>query len=243
MDPRFCQEDLHKRVPVSRHDGAESINLPATGRLRHLGRGGTGSGFQAHGCHGRTAAEPLCHGEMFDGLLPPPRAVEVHARARRRQAMVFQRPVMLRRSVAANVDFALKLQQKPDRSRRDEILSMVDLLQLSRQPARRLSGGEQQRLALARALVTEPEVLFLDEPAANLDPGATVAIETIVKRARDNGTKIVVVTHDIGQARRLADDIVFMHRGKAIERSDAKFFFASPRTPEALRFLGGELVL
>lgn len=162
---------------------------------------------------------------------------------RQRQAMVFQRPVMLRRSVAANVDFALKLQREADLSRRDEILAMVDLLGLSRQPARLLSGGEQQRLALARALVTDPEVLFLDEPAANLDPGATAAIEAIVERARDSGTKIVIVTHNIGQARRLADDIVFMHRGKAIEHSEATQFFAAPKTSEGSRFLQGELVI
>ncbi|PPR63467.1 MAG: Tungstate uptake system ATP-binding protein TupC [Alphaproteobacteria bacterium MarineAlpha4_Bin2] len=210
------------------------LDLQASGITAIMGPNGAGKSLLLRLLHGLIAPSS---GEIrWAGK-------QLELSVRRRQAMVFQRPVMLRRSVAANVDFALKLQRKPDRSRRDEILAMVDLLQLSRQPARRLSGGEQQRLALARALVTEPEVLFLDEPAANLDPGATVAIETIVKRARDNGTKIVVITHDIGQARRLADDIVFMHRGKAIERSDAKFFFASPRTPEALRFLGGELVL
>jgi len=210
------------------------LDLQASGITAIMGPNGAGKSLLLRLLHGLIAPSS---GEIrWAGK-------QLELSVRRRQAMVFQRPVMLRRSVAANVDFALKLQRRPDRSRRDEILSKVDLLQLSRQPARRLSGGEQQRLALARALVTEPEVLFLDEPAANLDPGATVAIETIVKRARDNGTKIVVVTHDIGQARRLADDIVFMHRGKAIERSDAKHFFASPGTPEALRFLGGELVL
>ena len=162
---------------------------------------------------------------------------------RRRQAMVFQRPIMLRRSVAANVDFVLKIQQTADKSRRDEILTAVDLLTLSGQSARRLSGGEQQRLALARALVTEPAVLFLDEPTANLDPSSTAAIETIVNRARDDGTKIVLVTHDIGQARRLADDIVLMNRGKIVERSEAKRFFESPSSEEGIRFLRGELVI
>ena len=107
----------------------------------------------------------------------------------------------------------------------------------------RLSGGEQQRLALARALATDPEVLFLDEPTANLDPAATAVIEAVVERIRDAGTKAIFVTHDIGQARRLADDIVFMHRGRICETGPAVTFFDTPCTSEAQQFLQGELVL
>ncbi len=157
--------------------------------------------------------------------------------------MVFQRPILLRRSVAANIEFTLNVHGNLDPARRDAVLSAVDLLDRSAQPARRLSGGEQQRLALARALATDPEVLFLDEPTANLDPAATAVIEAAVERIRDAGTKAIFVTHDIGQARRLADDIVFMHRGRICETDPAVTFFDMPRTREAQQFLQGELVL
>mgnify|MGYP001254400651 FL=1 len=186
---------------------------------------------------------------LLHGLLPPTSgsirwdgqpASDTH---RRRQAMVFQRPVLLRRSVAANIEFALDLHGNQDPARRDTVLSAVDLQDYAAQPARRLSGGEQQRLALARALATDPEVLFLDEPTANLDPAATAVIEAAVGRIRDAGTKAVFVTHDIGQARRLADDIVFMHRGRICETGYAVTFFDTPRTSEAQQFLQGELVL
>lgn len=162
---------------------------------------------------------------------------------RRKQAMVFQRPVMLRRSVAANIDFALNLRGRPHKADREQILRAVDLFDHRSQSARSLSGGEQQRLALGRALATRPQVLFLDEPTANLDPAATAAIEKIVTVAHENGTKIVFVTHDIGQARRLADDILFMHQGRLIEQSSAEPFFSQPGSREARHFLAGELVL
>ena len=120
-----------------------------------------------------------------------------------RQAMVFQRPVLLRRSVAANLEFVTK-----DRALRDRLLARVDLLDKARRPARALSGGEQQRLAFARALATDPQVMFLDEPTAGLDPASTAQIETLVQEAQSEGTKIIFVTHDIGQARRLAHDVI-----------------------------------
>jgi tungstate transport system ATP-binding protein len=110
-------------------------------------------------------------------------------------------------------------------------------------PARRLSGGEQQRIALARALAREPEVLFLDEPTASLDPAAAKAVEDIVSAVAASGVKIVMATHELGQARRLAGDIVFLARGRLIERADAQRFFASPATPEAAAFLRGDLVI
>ncbi len=164
-------------------------------------------------------------------------------KVRRRQAMVFQRPVMLHRSVAANIDFVLKLRGRASRERREEILSDVGLAAHARQSARLLSGGEQQRLALARALATEPAILFLDEPTANLDPAATGAIEDIVKRAHEGGAKIVYVTHDIGQARRLAGEVVFMHRGRILEQTPAAQFFSTPHSAEARNFIAGKLVL
>ena len=167
------------------------------------------------------------------------------ADAARRQAMVFQRPIMLRRSVAANVDYALALGRvgRAGRAeRRDAVLARTGLTALARQPARMLSAGEQQRLALARAWVLEPEVLFLDEPTASLDPAATRAVEEIVGAIHGAGTKIVMTTHDLGQARRLADEIVFLHRGRLLERAPADRFFDAPATAEAKAFLEGELL-
>jgi len=166
------------------------------------------------------------------------------AEIRRRQAMVFQRPVLLRRSVAANIDFVLGLRGRVDRQRRREILEMVGLADRERQPARLLSGGEQQRLALGRALVTDPEVLFLDESTASLDPASVLMIEQIVTKARtERGVKIVFITHDLGQARRLADDIVFMHRGKLVEHTSAERFFTEPKSRAARDYVAGRIVL
>jgi len=157
-----------------------------------------------------------------------------------RLAMVFQRPVMLRRSAAANVAYALN---RNDPARVNELLKQVGLAHLADRPARRLSGGEQQRLALARALARDPEILFLDEPTASLDPAATKAVEDIVSKVASTGVKIVMATHDIGQARRLAGEIVLLARGRLLERAGASAFFNHPQTPEAAAFLRGDLVI
>ncbi len=157
-----------------------------------------------------------------------------------RLAMVFQRPVMLRRTAAANVAYALPAR---DDKRVTELLTQVGLAHLADRPARKLSGGEQQRLALARALARDPEILFLDEPTASLDPAATKSVEDIVRAIAATGVKIVMATHDIGQARRLAGDIVFLARGRLVERADAAQFFNAPATSEAGAFLRGDLVI
>ncbi len=162
---------------------------------------------------------------------------------RRRQAMVFQTPVLLRRSVAANIDFVLKQRGAAKYATRSGVLEKVGLQDKARQPARLLSGGEQQRLALARALATEPEVLFLDEPTASLDPASVLMIEEIVRAAQDQGTKVIFVTHDVGQARRLADEVIFLHRGHVLERTAAAQFFDTPNSHEAGEFLAGRIVL
>ncbi|CAG0908048.1 unnamed protein product, partial [Cyprideis torosa] len=157
-----------------------------------------------------------------------------------RQAMVFQKPVLLRRSVAANLDFVLKARGK-DRVRRDTMLAHAGLSHKANQPARLLSGGEAQRLALSRALATDPEVLLLDEPTASLDPASVLAIEQIVSEARNRGVRIIFVTHDIGQARRMADDVVFLHRGRVAEHSPAATFFPDPRSDAARDYLNGRI--
>ncbi len=162
---------------------------------------------------------------------------------RQRQAMVFQSPVLLRRSVAANVDFALKVRGKSNPVRRDELLELVGLLELSARPARLLSGGEQQRLSLARALSCDPDVLLLDEPTANLDPASVAVIEGILKGACASGVKIIFVTHDIGQAKRLGDEIVFLHQGQVAEQCSAEDFFTRPTSEVAQAYLEGRLVV
>jgi tungstate transport system ATP-binding protein len=157
-----------------------------------------------------------------------------------RLAMVFQRPVMLRRSAAANVAYALA---RHDPARVSGLLAQVGLAHLADRPARRLSGGEQQRLALARALARDPEILFLDEPTASLDPAAAKAVEDIIADVAASGVKIVMATHELGQARRLAGDIIFLARGRLIERAGADVFFNAPQTREAAAFLHGDLVI
>ena len=163
-----------------------------------------------------------------------------------RRAIVFQRPVMLRRSALGNLRYALAAADVPrtERSKRaDELLALVGLRGLSERPARRMSGGEQQRLAIARALAKEPEILFLDEPTASLDPAATKATEDIIQSIAARGIKIVMATHDLGEARRLAGEIVLMHRGRIVEIADTTTFFNSPKTDAARRFVSGELLV
>ncbi len=167
-------------------------------------------------------------------------------RARLRQAMVFQTPVLLRRSVGANMRYAISLRGLKGRAlaeRAEVWLRRADLLDLARRPARALSGGEQQRLAVARALSTGPDVLFLDEPTASLDPASVLAIEGLIAGAHAAGTKIVLITHDLGQARRLADEVVFLYRGQVAETGPAESFFDSPRSDPARAFLEGRIVL
>ncbi len=163
-----------------------------------------------------------------------------------RRAILFQRPAMLRRSAAGNIRYALAAAKVP-RARREarvaELMADVGLSGLERRPARRLSGGEQQRLALARALARDPDLLFLDEPTASLDPAATKAIEDIVRKIGARGVKVVMSTHDLGQARRVAGEVVLMHRGRLIENTPAEEFFVKPRTDEARKFIAGELLV
>ena len=163
-----------------------------------------------------------------------------------RRALMFQRPVMLRRTAAANIAYGLIHADYPSANvaaRTAELLERVGLSDLAMRPARRLSGGEQQRLALARALARDPELLLLDEPTASLDPASTHSVEEIIRSAAQSGIKIIMATHDLGQLRRLAGEVVFMMRGRVREQTLAAVFLNAPFTPEAAAFVRGELVL
>ena len=189
---------------------------------------------------------------LMHGLIEPTEGVILWGNApmddkiRRRQAMVFQKPVLLRRTAAANIAYALGLRGLSRRKRTKRALQALELAGLQRHaftPARVLSGGEQQRLCLARALSLDPEVLLLDEPTASLDPASTLAIERVLIDAKHRGIKVIVVTHDVGQARRLAQDIIFLHHGRLIEHQPAGRFFERPLSDAARGFISSGLVL
>jgi len=202
-----------------------------------LGPNGAGKSLLLRCLHG--LIEPKSGSVRQDGE-------PLNAKARARQAMVFQKPVLLRRSVSANLDYVLRRQglSRKDRAAQiDTLLAEGGLSAKARQPARSLSGGEAQRLAILRALAMQPEILFLDEPTSALDPAATQVIEAMILRASARGTRIVMVTHDIGQARRLGRDIVLMQGGKVAEHAPAARFFDAPQTRAAQQYLSGALVI
>ncbi len=215
-----------------------SFELTAGMRTVILGPNGAGKSLTLRLCHGLIppSAGLIAWG---DGNIPS-------AYLTRRQAMVFQKPVMLRRSTAANISHALACHgvKRRDRPARvAEALARTGLEALARTPARVLSAGEQQRLALARAWILRPEVMFLDEPTASLDPSSTRSVEDIILAIHNAGTKIILTTQDLGQAKRIADEILFLDRGRLIERATANEFFAGPATPEARAFISGELIM
>jgi tungstate transport system ATP-binding protein len=192
---------------------------------------------------GKSLTLRLCH-----GLLRPASGRIEWAAAPgdgRRHAMVFQRPVMLRRSARANMHHALSLAgiAGPARRRRAaEALEHFGLASLADRSARLLSGGEQQRLAIARAWSLRPQVLFLDEPTSSLDPAATKAIEEMIAAIHAEGVKIVMTTHDLGQAHRVADDVLFLNHGRLLEHTPAAQFFDQPQSEHARAFVRGELL-
>lgn len=203
------------------------------GRTVVMGANGAGKSVLLRLLHGLLAPT---QGDINWGGKPIDQSIRV------RQAMVFQRPVLLRRSVLANIQFVLDRRVRDGAAKALEILQQVGLERQVKRPARQLSGGEQQRLALARALALEPLVLFLDEPTANLDPAATAQIESIIDSFHANGTKVILVTHDLGQAGRVADDVIFLHHGRLVERALAAPFFEKPQSKIARNYLAGKLV-
>ncbi|HSH40931.1 MAG TPA: ATP-binding cassette domain-containing protein [Arenicellales bacterium] len=212
--------------------------------VTHTFRDSSISVLLGHNGAGKTLLLKVCH-----GLLAPTTGRVEWARPDRAwrpcvQAMVFQKPVLLRRSVRRNIEHVLKACRVPveKRSMRiEQALAMARLEDMADRPARQLSGGEQQRVALARAWAAQPEVLILDEPCTYLDPGAMHEVEQIITAFHDSGTKIIMSTHDLGQARRLAGEVVLMHRGTIAEAGDAGKFFTEPATEESRAFLEGRL--
>ena len=212
-----------------------NCTLEAGPRTMILGANGAGKSLFLRLCHG--LIRPTTGRVLWQGAKGRDPADA--------QAMVFQRPVMLRRSVAANVDYALKLRGMAAAERRaavEDALDHTGLRRLADNPARVLSVGEQQKLALARAWALQPEVLFLDEPTASLDPAATHAVEQIINAIDAAGTRIVMTTHDLGQARRLGDEVMFLDRGRLLEKTPAERFFSEPENDLAQAFLKGELL-
>ena len=211
-----------------------SFTITAGPRTAILGPNGAGKSLLLRICHG--LIRPSGGHVDWEGA--------GNADTLLRQAMVFQRPVMLRRTAAENVDYALRVRNVPKRERKrlvTEALKATRLFRHAGHQARVLSVGEQQRLALARAWALRPDVLFLDEPTANLDPAVTRTIEDLIAAIDESGTKIIMTTHDLGQARRLADEVIFLHRGRLLEQTPAEEFFDRPRSEAARAFVAGEL--
>ena len=213
--------------------GPLSLTLGAGPRSIILGPNGAGKSLLLRLCHG--LLQPTAGRVLWQ--VPP-------AEARRRQAMVFQRGGWLMHHMCHQVDFALRLRRVADEDRPEQVaaaLAATGLSALAGQPARSLSGGEQQRLALARAWAVQPEVLFLDAPTASLDPSSARAVENVITSIHRAGTKIVMTTHDLGLARRQADEVIFLHRGQLLDHQPAGAFFGFPATEEARAFLAGNL--
>lgn len=194
---------------------------------------------------GKSLLLRLCHGLLTPSGGSIRWAGGTFDQHRRAQAMVFQRPVLLRRSVWANVEHALasrNISRAERIDRVDTVLEKTGLTDLAERNARVLSGGEQQRLALARAWALKPRVLFLDEPTAHLDPAATALVEEIINNMDSEGVRILMVSHDLGQVRRIADDVLFLHNGRLVTHALTSDFLDAPETELATAFVEGRLL-
>jgi tungstate transport system ATP-binding protein len=213
------------------------VEISGTGTLVLMGPNGAGKSVLVRVLAGLLAPSS---GVVTWAGLPPDR------QRAPKIGFVFQRPVHLRRSALANIMYALAVAGVRKRERLERAhaaLARARIAHLADAPARVLSGGEQQLLAIARALATGPEALILDEPTSALDPAATTAIEGLVQSVSRDGVRVVLITHDLGQARRMADEVAFLHRGRLLERTPREAFLSAPRSPEAQAFVRGEIVL
>ena len=199
-----------------------------------LGPNGAGKSLLLQTINGLT---PILNGEITYNLR------QLDDNIRKQQAMVFQSPTLLRRTVLGNMEFVNSINKNTNMSDVKSILKKVGLEAFNNKPARLLSGGEKQRLSLARALLIQPKLLLLDEPTANLDPYSLKLIEDLISEENSKGTTIILTTHDMSQAKRLASDIIFINKGEILEQTQAKIFFKEPQTIEAKRYLTGEILL
>lgn len=199
-----------------------------------LGPNGAGKSLLLQTINGLT---PILNGEITYNLR------QLDDNIRKQQAMVFQSPTLLRRTVLGNMEFVNSINKNTNMLDVKSILKKVGLEAFNNKPARLLSGGEKQRLSLARALLIQPKLLLLDEPTANLDPYSLKLIEDLISEENSKGTTIILTTHDMSQAKRLASDIIFINKGEILEQTQAKIFFKEPQTIEAKRYLTGEILL
>ena len=162
---------------------------------------------------------------------------------RKKVSIMMQKPVFLRRTTEQNIQFVLELNKDKRKVSYLDVLERFDLIAQKKILANKLSGGEKQRLALALAIITNSKILLLDEPTANADPLTTIKIEKIIKEEAIAGKKILLVTHNIPQAKRLGQDIAFIHRGKVLEHCDKAVFVNHPKVKEINQFLEGEILI
>nr|WP_236581977.1 ATP-binding cassette domain-containing protein [Hydrogenophaga sp. BPS33] len=211
-----------------------SLTLRRADRLVIVGANGSGKTTLLRLLHGLVANTGRC--ERLP-LQPEARLPRV--------AMVFQRTFLLHLSVRHNLWIGLWLAGVPAREREGRVrqaLARVGLLGHLHRPARMLSGGEQQRLGLARAWAQHPDILLLDEPTANLDPNAKSEIEQLIEEVAASGVTIVMSTHNLGQAKRLATRVAYLQSGHlVVERPTEAFFGGDDLPPQAAKFLQGEL--
>lgn len=214
--------------------GPVNMQLAETGVTIVLGPNGAGKTTLLKVLHG---VERLSAGKVQWNL--------PEEEARQAQAYVFQTPIMLRRTVAENLAYPLRLAGVPKQEIAARVADWADRIGLSDaldRPAPRLSGGEKQKLALGRALIRNPSVVFLDEPCASLDGRSTREFEALLQRAHEDGTRIIMTTHNTGQAKRLATDVIFLLSGGVNATASAQEFFTDPGTPEAKAFLKGDIL-
>ena len=211
-----------------------SLNITSSGILVIMGPNGAGKSLLMRCLHG--LSQPDSGRILFAGD-------EINQTHRKSQALIFQKPVLLKRSVRQNLEFVRTLHRTDNVASIELALKNVGLSKLASQPANQLSGGERQRLALARALMMRPQMLFLDEACANLDPASVSNIEEVLRQTCKDGQKIILITHDIAQAKRLADEVVFLHRGALCEHTPARVFFQSPKSKAARAYLDGQILV
>ena len=242
----MAMRDTPSILPMS----AEALSFAAGGKILldsvsfSLKQGGLTALVGPNGS-GKSLLLRLCHGLLAPASGRVVWAMPSHAGGWKRHAMVFQKPVMLRRSARANIVHALAAigSDRTSRERRaDMALERFGMRAFAGRPARLMSGGEQQRLAIARAWAMAPEVLFLDEPTSQLDPGATRQIEEMLATLKGEGVTLVMASHDMGQVRRLADRVLFLNRGRLVDDASTGDFFDAPSSSDARAFVSGDLI-